>query len=172
MCLQFALLSRAGVQIESEARPLTGLSWWAAGPRVRFRRGHRRPRRAVEPPFISRSWPELRSESLWHARHITLSRLRSTTGHRFDEVTRPLARHPPVPDPPGSVGRLGPVNRTRPECECITVCARSSLLDDGVFSRIDFPGPELETVGYGINNRGQVAGGYVDVGGTAHGFLY
>lgn len=46
------------------------------------------------------------------------------------------------------------------------------LLDDGVFSRIDFPGPDLETVGYGINNRGQVAGGYVDVGGTAHGFLY
>ena len=46
------------------------------------------------------------------------------------------------------------------------------LLDDGVFSRIDFPGPDLETVGYGINNRGQVAGGYVEVGGTAHGFLH
>jgi probable HAF family extracellular repeat protein len=54
----------------------------------------------------------------------------------------------------------------------VTPNALGYLLDDGVFSRIDFPGPDLETVGYGINNRGQVAGGYVDVGGTSHGFLY
>jgi uncharacterized membrane protein len=46
------------------------------------------------------------------------------------------------------------------------------LLDDGKFSRIDFPGPDIETVGYGINNRGRVVGGYVDAGGTIHGFLY
>jgi uncharacterized membrane protein len=54
----------------------------------------------------------------------------------------------------------------------VTPNALGYLLDDGVFSRIDFPGPDLETVGYGINNRGQVAGGYVDVRGSAHGFLY
>jgi probable HAF family extracellular repeat protein len=54
----------------------------------------------------------------------------------------------------------------------VTPVALGYLLDDGVFSRIDFPGPDLETVGYGINNRGQVAGGYVDVRGNIHGFLY
>ncbi len=53
----------------------------------------------------------------------------------------------------------------------VTPIALRYLLDGGVFTRVDAPGPDLETVPYGINNRQQILGGYVDVGGTGHGFL-
>jgi hypothetical protein len=53
----------------------------------------------------------------------------------------------------------------------VTPIALGYLLDDGVFTRVDGPGPNLETVPYGINNRRQIVGGYVDAGGTAHGFV-
>jgi uncharacterized membrane protein len=53
----------------------------------------------------------------------------------------------------------------------VTPIALGYLLEDGVFTRVDGPGPNLETVPYGINNRRQIAGGYVDAGGTAHGFV-
>jgi probable HAF family extracellular repeat protein len=41
----------------------------------------------------------------------------------------------------------------------------------GKFTRIDFPGASL-TVASGINNRGQVVGGYLDAEGRPHGFLW
>jgi probable HAF family extracellular repeat protein len=53
----------------------------------------------------------------------------------------------------------------------VTPIALGYLLDDGVFTRVDGPGPNLETVPYGINNRRKIVGGYVDAGGTAHGFV-
>ncbi len=45
------------------------------------------------------------------------------------------------------------------------------LLDNGVFTTIDHPDAGPETAAVGINNRGQIVGGYVDAGGIAHGFL-
>jgi probable HAF family extracellular repeat protein len=41
----------------------------------------------------------------------------------------------------------------------------------GKFTRIDFPGASL-TAASGINNRGQVVGGYLDAEGRPHGFLW
>jgi uncharacterized membrane protein len=41
---------------------------------------------------------------------------------------------------------------------------------EGVFTAIDFPGAVV-TGASAINNRGEIAGGYSDVGGTMHGFL-
>jgi uncharacterized membrane protein len=47
------------------------------------------------------------------------------------------------------------------------------LLEDGVFTTIDVPGPAgpLETEILGINNRGQILGGFVDAGGVRRSFL-
>lgn len=41
---------------------------------------------------------------------------------------------------------------------------------DGDITLIDVPGATV-TAAHGINNRGQIAGFYVDAGGTLHGFL-
>jgi probable HAF family extracellular repeat protein len=45
------------------------------------------------------------------------------------------------------------------------------LLDNGVFTTIDHPDAVAETGALGINNRGQIVGGYVDAEGTIRGFL-
>jgi hypothetical protein len=42
---------------------------------------------------------------------------------------------------------------------------------DGVFTIIDALGFELATIPFGINNRGQMVGAYVDAGGTDPIFL-
>jgi probable HAF family extracellular repeat protein len=51
---------------------------------------------------------------------------------------------------------------------------RAYLLDRfgrGKFTRIDFPGARV-TVAAGVNNRGQVVGGYLDAQGTPHGYRW
>jgi probable HAF family extracellular repeat protein len=48
---------------------------------------------------------------------------------------------------------------------------RGFLLDRGRFTRIDFPGA-VNTVARGLNDRGQVVGGYLDADGRFHGFLW
>jgi uncharacterized membrane protein len=48
---------------------------------------------------------------------------------------------------------------------------RGYLLDRGRFVRIDFP-DAVDTQTLGINNRGQVAGQYVDAAGGFHGFVW
>jgi uncharacterized membrane protein len=45
------------------------------------------------------------------------------------------------------------------------------LLDKGIFTTIDHPDAVAETAALGINNRGQIVGGYVDVEGTIRSFL-
>jgi uncharacterized membrane protein len=47
------------------------------------------------------------------------------------------------------------------------------LVEEGVLTTIDIPGPSapLETVLFGINNRGQILGGYADAGGMRRSFL-
>jgi probable HAF family extracellular repeat protein len=45
------------------------------------------------------------------------------------------------------------------------------LLDDGVFTTIDFPGSALSTEASDIDNHGQIVGAYVDAAGVSHGFL-
>ena len=45
------------------------------------------------------------------------------------------------------------------------------LLDRGSFTTINAPGAVLETAANGINNRGQIVGGYDTAGFVAHGFL-
>ena len=45
------------------------------------------------------------------------------------------------------------------------------LLDRGKFTTIDHPDAVLETAPYGINNRGQIVGGYDTAGFAVHGFL-
>jgi hypothetical protein len=45
------------------------------------------------------------------------------------------------------------------------------LLDRGKFTTIDHPDAVLETAPYGINNRGQIVGGYDTAGFVIHGFL-
>ena len=45
------------------------------------------------------------------------------------------------------------------------------LLDKDVFTTIDHPDAVAETGAPGINNRGQIVGGYIDAEGTIHGFL-
>jgi probable HAF family extracellular repeat protein len=44
------------------------------------------------------------------------------------------------------------------------------VLSRGKFTTIDVPGADVETAPYGINNRGQIVGGY-DTAGVVHGFL-
>ena len=44
-------------------------------------------------------------------------------------------------------------------------------LDRGKFTTIDHPDAVLETAPYGINNRGQIVGGYDTAGFAVHGFL-
>jgi probable HAF family extracellular repeat protein len=46
-----------------------------------------------------------------------------------------------------------------------------ALREKGAFTAIDHPDGALATVASGINNRGQIVGGYQDSEGTAHGFL-
>jgi len=48
---------------------------------------------------------------------------------------------------------------------------RAFLLDRGQFTRIDVPGAVM-TLADGVNDRGQVVGGYVDAGGRVHGYLW
>jgi probable HAF family extracellular repeat protein len=45
------------------------------------------------------------------------------------------------------------------------------LLDRGEFTTIDHPDAVLETAPYGINNRGQIVGGYDTAGFAVHGFV-
>jgi probable HAF family extracellular repeat protein len=45
------------------------------------------------------------------------------------------------------------------------------LLDKGVFTTIDHPDAVAESAALGINNRGQIVGGYVDADGTVRSFL-
>ena len=45
------------------------------------------------------------------------------------------------------------------------------LLDEGEFSQIVAPGDVSETVAYGVNNHGQVVGGYVDRQRSGQGYL-
>jgi hypothetical protein len=46
------------------------------------------------------------------------------------------------------------------------------LLDRGRFTTIDVPDAVLETAPFGINNRGQVVGQYVDTAGDLRGYLW
>ena len=46
------------------------------------------------------------------------------------------------------------------------------LLNRGEFTTIDHPYAVLETAPYGINNRGQIVGQYVDAASTLHGYLW
>jgi probable HAF family extracellular repeat protein len=48
--------------------------------------------------------------------------------------------------------------------------AHGFLFDDGVFTRIDFPGAPL-TATQGINNRGQIVGAFGETAEQPHGFL-
>src|SRR5579872_833757 len=49
--------------------------------------------------------------------------------------------------------------------------ASAAFADSFTFSSIDVPGA-TKTYAIGINASGQIVGGYVDVTGTEHGFLY
>jgi hypothetical protein len=86
------------------------------------------------------------------------------------------------PDVPVSPFLLGPSAQSAADASAraqaasaeddVTPIALGYLLDDGVFTRVAAPGPDLETVPYGINNRQQILGSYVDVGGTAMGSCF
>jgi uncharacterized membrane protein len=51
------------------------------------------------------------------------------------------------------------------------ITAQGFSLDDGIFSTIDHPDAASSTVAFGVNNRSQIVGSYVDAKGTTHGFL-
>jgi hypothetical protein len=44
------------------------------------------------------------------------------------------------------------------------------VLDQGVVTTIDIPGATV-TIPFGINNHGEIVGGFIDAGGVQHGFL-
>jgi uncharacterized membrane protein len=80
----------------------------------------------------------------------------AVAGPASAQVTPPAEEPPPVsciPDDP--VGPLGP----------------GYLLERGEFTTIDHPDATLETVPFGINNRGQIVGGYDAPGFIIRGFL-
>jgi uncharacterized membrane protein len=55
-------------------------------------------------------------------------------------------------------------------CEIVPAATHGFILHRGALTTIDFPGAKATGV-YGINSRGDIAGGYYDAAGKIHGFL-